>query len=281
MLNATWSWSDIHHPLPSHHLTTAIKNLGSAIVDDGAVAALTEIFKRGWMFDTAAWRLTEFIAARLLQSDHLLTKDPNEATLVLLNGNTTGAERYLQQQRAAKQPPYQHHHFGIVPYGKGLTLSLLSEYRLDDPDRVLARYARAHPGDVTVPYLTELNPHGPDRLSSLELLYNKPRRWLVSFVGSAYRPGEPKAALTMERYDLLRRLVECNWRYMQQGPASFKDRELQALLTSDALAKQPGLNLTSLLLIPMTGFPNGTELDAQVGLKAQSGIFERTKYTRR
>jgi hypothetical protein len=284
MLNASWSWDDIHHPLPPYHLTTAIDNLGLAIVDDGAVAAITDLFKRGWMFNTTSWRLAEFVLARLLQSNPVLTNNPHEATLILLNGNTTGSRRYLQQQQqkaSANNATYQPHHFGIVPYGKSLTVNLLSEYRLDDPKRVLIRLARSHPGDITAPYLTEINPHGYAQLSDLDIIYRKPRRWLVSFVGSPYQPGEPKAPLTLERYDVLRGLVECNWKYMTQGVDGLRDRNLRDVLESNAFMKQPGLNMSQLVLMPMTAFPNKTGLNARVGLRAKSGFLQRTEYNRK
>eukprot|EP00045_Choanoeca_perplexa_P016592 m.225036 g.225036 ORF g.225036 m.225036 type:complete len:561 (-) comp17302_c0_seq21:2266-3948(-) len=276
MLNDTWSWDDIHQPLPKKHLTQAINNLGPAIVDEGAVAAMTELFDRGWMFNTAFWRLPEFMIARLLESDDIVTKDPAKATLVLLNGNTTGAVRYLERAKAAGRPKYQHHHFGVVPYGKTLSVSLLSEYRLDDSDRVLARYARLHPGDIAMPYLSELHPRGPKRLSDLEQLYTKPRRWLVSFVGSSYRPGSHDF-LTSERYNVLRGLVKLNARYMREGTSCFKKKYTRQLLNSGVL-KFHGLSHKQLFLIPMTPFPNNTNLGELAGLRASAGRFKRTFY---
>ena len=215
--------------------------------------------------------------ARLLSIDSLLTTDPNKATLVMLNGNTTGAQRYIQQQATAKLPRFQRHHFGIVPHGGSLSMELLSEFRLDDADRVLGRYARLHPGDIAMPYLSELHPHGPDRLSDLGILYSKPRRWLLSFVGSAYTPGNSKTFLSTERYAVLRGLVDLNARYMETGSSCFKDTRTQSLLDSGVLQAN-NVSHKQLFLIPMTPFPNNTNLGTRAGLRASAGRFKRTFY---
>eukprot|EP00730_Choanoeca_flexa_P016104 TRINITY_DN7545_c0_g1_i1.p1 TRINITY_DN7545_c0_g1~~TRINITY_DN7545_c0_g1_i1.p1 ORF type:complete len:473 (+),score=70.69 TRINITY_DN7545_c0_g1_i1:567-1985(+) len=277
MLNRSWSWSDVHQQVPVSHLDEAIKALGDGIVDDSAKAALQTLFQHGWFYNSEFWHLSAFAVARLLQSP-LRAEDPSNATLVLINGNTSGACRYLAAEQEAHVAPYQRHHFSVVPYGHSRSIDLLSEYWINDPYRSQARYARGHDHDIIIPYLTEVSPSGPSRLSDLSILYTKPRRWLVSFVGSVYRPGEPEAFLTKERYAIMRALTVLNHRFMTKGSAAFSDHHMRALLDNGVLETNEISN-KQLLVMPLTPFPETSGMNDKLGLRAVEASFGRQQWT--
>eukprot|EP00045_Choanoeca_perplexa_P017123 m.242783 g.242783 ORF g.242783 m.242783 type:complete len:567 (+) comp17455_c1_seq73:2514-4214(+) len=227
------------------------------ITDSGSWQALSTLLSRGWFRQAREWQLSELVTGRLLRNDRgWLVQEPEQATLVLINGNTTGARHYLQWERDQAFVPRTQRHFGVVPYARSLTQALLSEYRLDDDNRALLRYGRLHDGDINLPMLSPIMPHGYQRLSDLDELYNKPRRWLLSFVGSAYRPTEPKAALSIERYQVVKKLVELEIAYAQQGSASFVSAQLK-----QCISMMPQKQQSSLFAAPMTTFPEASGLN--------------------
>jgi hypothetical protein len=185
MLPKNWSFGHLAPAMEAADLDRVVANLGGA-VDRGAVQALQMLLQQGWLRQVREWHLTEVFAARVLLNDHgWLVRQPDNASLVMLNGNTSSAERFLRWEQQQDSAHIKPRHFGVVPYGRSLSQGLLSEYRLKDANRSLVRYGRQKPGDVTVPFLTQVMPHGPRKLSDMSELYNKPRSWMLSFVGSS------------------------------------------------------------------------------------------------
>eukprot|EP00730_Choanoeca_flexa_P004608 TRINITY_DN11746_c0_g1_i1.p1 TRINITY_DN11746_c0_g1~~TRINITY_DN11746_c0_g1_i1.p1 ORF type:complete len:145 (+),score=16.83 TRINITY_DN11746_c0_g1_i1:698-1132(+) len=72
-----------------------------------------------------------------------------------------------------------------------------------------------------------LMPHGNLKLSGSSDLSTGQRSWLLSFVGSAYRPNEPEAYLTIERYSVVKRLLETAVGYEKDGSMALKSARLR------------------------------------------------------
>lgn len=273
MVAKNWSFERLVPAFEESSLDRAIDDVGS-LADEAAITAVHHLVALGWLRQVREWQLTEIFAARTVLNDHgWCSTDPSLATLVMLNGNTTATCRYLEWERQQSNP--QAKLFGVVPYGRSLTQALLSEYRLNVDHRSLVRYGRQKHGDVTVPYLTQLMPHGSRTLSSLSIVYDKPRAWLLSFVGSAYRPSEPAMTLSYERYPVLLGLMRLEVKYEREGVAAFKSARLRANVAK--LSQVKGLlSRKGLFIAPMTRFPKETGLN-----DVNKHIAKRTRLLRR
>ena len=279
MLPKDWSFENLAPPINASTLDASLAEVGH-LADHEAVQALRLLLQRGWLRQVVEWRLTEVIVARLLLNDHgWLVKEPESATLVMLNGNTSAAERFLRWEHQQDPSYVKARHFGVVPYGRSLSQGLLSEYRLKDENRALVRYGRQKHGDITVPFLTLLMPHGPLKLSDMKELYTKPRSWLLSFVGSTYRPGEPDMPLSYERYPIMKRLMELEVKYEREGVAAFSSEQLRRSVES--LRNVSGLRSKEALVIaPMSKFPTSTGLNDAMSFRATSMRLKRPQYFR-
>eukprot|EP00045_Choanoeca_perplexa_P010409 m.105022 g.105022 ORF g.105022 m.105022 type:complete len:555 (-) comp15269_c0_seq1:2095-3759(-) len=281
MLNRTWSWRRLV-PVAnmSHADWTHIKQTTSSLVDAGAWEAVSELHARGWLRAALFWQLTEVFIARLMQNDHgWLVRSPDEASLVMLNGNSKGAQDYLAWERAKGLPLHAKRHFGVNPYARPSSFESQSEYRVDSVNRSSIKCGRIKHGDVAVPMLTPLMPSGVARLSDFDKLYTKERAWLLSFVGSAYRPGEPGAYLSYERYPVVSKLMRLALAYEQQGVLAF---ESEALRT--CTAKLPGVAglraKESLFIAPTTALAEGDH-DAMLSrFRTNNLTIARVRYTK-
>jgi hypothetical protein len=232
------------------------------IIDPGAVAAYSQVVRRQWAHVTMEYQLTLFALARLLRPPAVhLAHSPLEGTLVMLNGATPAALEFLREEpgllRAAHATsPHRWRHFGVVPYGRSLAQALLSEYQLpQDPNRSIVRYARLHDGDLGVPNLSRFTPSGPAGWSTVEALFEGAhRRILVSFVGSAYRPGEPESFLTLARLNPIRNLMRWQAKRNLGGSGTALRPELQ-------LPGDQGLSIH--FAAPMTPLPEAEERSFQ------------------
>eukprot|EP00730_Choanoeca_flexa_P018189 TRINITY_DN8833_c0_g1_i9.p1 TRINITY_DN8833_c0_g1~~TRINITY_DN8833_c0_g1_i9.p1 ORF type:complete len:532 (+),score=56.18 TRINITY_DN8833_c0_g1_i9:35-1630(+) len=271
------------HPKTAFAVGSASLELAKAsvghIVDQGSFAALQQLMDMKWFRQSKEWHLGRLFLARMLLNDHhWLKDDPSLASLVCIMGNSTGARRYLDVHGVSAQNRL---HFGVVPYARSLTQALLSEYRLNSSiHRSLIRYGRLRSDDISVPMLSSLMPHGPQQLGDIAAIYSKDRPWLLSFVGAAYRPGEPKMPLSAERYPIVKGLMQLQIAFQDLGYAAFAHEQTQTCM--QALSTEPNLRSAEAFFIaPMTKMPQESNISTFRMLQARSDIRFRAKYNNR
>eukprot|EP00730_Choanoeca_flexa_P001012 TRINITY_DN10439_c0_g1_i3.p1 TRINITY_DN10439_c0_g1~~TRINITY_DN10439_c0_g1_i3.p1 ORF type:complete len:366 (+),score=58.10 TRINITY_DN10439_c0_g1_i3:899-1996(+) len=132
----------------------------------------------------------------------------------------------------------------------------MSEYRVSSRDinRTLLCIGRAKPNDIVLPMPIPLMPTGRERFADISDLFLGSRSWLLSFVGSAYRPGEPAAHLTIERYPVVKRLLRLAVAYEQSGVQALQSTALAQCVSQ--LHDVQGLRAKDgLFVAPMTRMP--------------------------